>query len=82
MVHLDEIVSHLKILEEHETKARRLFNRLREAYLNFQPDNCKFLRTEVAYLDHIIGRDGVKPNPAKIAAIRKLTQPKTVQAIR
>ena len=52
-VYLDDIVIH--------TKARTLFNRLREAHLKLQPDKSAFLRSEVAYLGHIIGRDGVKP---------------------
>ena len=81
-VYLDDIVIHSETLEEHDTKARRLSNRLKEAHLKLQPDKCEFLRTEVAYLNHIIDRDGVKPNPAKIAAIRNFPQPRTVRAIR
>ena len=41
-----------------------------------------FLRTEVAYLGHVIGRDGVKPNSAKINAIKNFPKPTTVRAIR
>ena len=78
---LDDIVIHSETLKEHDTKARRLFYGLREAHLKLQPDKCEFLRTEVAYLGHIIGRDGVKPNPAKMIAIVKLPQPRTVRAI-
>ena len=81
-VYLVDIVIHPNTLQEHDTKARKLFNRLRKAHLKLQPDKCEFLRTEVAYLGNIIGRDGVKPNPARIAAIRKFPQPRTVRAIR
>ncbi|KAK9746925.1 hypothetical protein QE152_g5732 [Popillia japonica] len=42
-----------------------------------QLDKCEFLRKEVAYLGHIITKDGVKPNPDKINAIRKYPLPKT-----
>ena len=81
-VYLDDIVVYAESLDEHDKKARRLFDRLRDANLKLQPDKCDFLRTEVAYLGHIIGRDGVKPNPAKINAIRKFPRPTTVRAIR
>ena len=81
-VYLDDIVIHSETLEEHDAKTRRLINRLREAHLEFQSDKCEFLRTDVAYLGHIIGHDGVKPNPSKIAAIRNFPQPRTVRAIR
>ena len=81
-VYLDDIVVYAESLEKHDKKARRLFDRLRDGNLKLQPDKCDFLRTEVAYLGHIIGRDGVKPNPAKINAIRKSPRPTTVRAIR
>ena len=72
--YLDDIVIYSETLKENDKKARRLFNRLREAHLKLQPDKWEFSRTEVAYLGHIIGRHGVKPNPAKIAAIRKFLE--------
>ena len=81
-VYLDDIVVCAENLEEHNKKARRLFDRLRDDNLKFQQDKCDFLRTQVAYLGHIIGRDGVKPNPAKINTIRKFPRPTTVRAIR
>ena len=41
----------------------------------------QFLLTQVAHLGHIIGRNGVKFNPAQIVAIRKFTRTKTFRAI-
>ena len=73
-IYLDDIVVHSETLEDHDIKVRRLFDRLRWANLKLQPDKCEFLRTEVAYLGHIIGRDGVRPNPAKIEAIQKFSR--------
>ena len=45
------------------THLNKIFKRLRKANLKIQPDNCEFLRKEVAYLGQIITQDGVKPNP-------------------
>ena len=56
-VYLDGTVVYAESLEEHDKKERRLFDRLRSANLKLQPDKCDFLRTEVAYLGHIIGRE-------------------------
>ena len=39
-------------------------------YFTTQPDNCEFLRKEVAYLGQIITQDGVKPNPEKTIEIK------------
>ena len=81
-VYLDYIVIYSETLEEHDIKARRLFKRLREANLKLQSDKCDFLHPEVGYLGHIIGRDGVRPNPAKISAIKEFPRPKTARNIR
>ena len=58
-VYLDDIVIHSETLKEQDTKVRILFNRLREVRLKLRRDKCEFLRTEEAYLDHIISRDRV-----------------------
>lgn len=57
-VYLDDIIVYSHTLEEHDKRARRLFNRLRDAHLKLQPDKCEFLKPEVAYLGHIISEDG------------------------
>ncbi|XP_051161523.1 uncharacterized protein LOC127281712 [Leptopilina boulardi] len=81
-VYLDDIIIYSDTLEEHDRRARRLYNRLREANLKLQPDKCEFLKKEVAYLGHIVGADGVKPNPVKIKAIKHFPVPKTPKEVR
>lgn len=41
--------------------------RLSEANLFLQPDKCEFLKREVAYLGHIITKNGVRPDLKKIS---------------
>lgn len=81
-VYLDDIVIYASTLEEHELKLERLMKRLRGAQLKLQPDKCEFLRREVAYLGHIIGKDGVKPDPAKLSAVKNFPRPKNAKNIR
>ncbi|KAL6421530.1 hypothetical protein ACFW04_014289 [Cataglyphis niger] len=57
-VYMDDIVIYATSLEEHERKYNVLIERLRKANLKLQPDKCEFLKTEVTYLGHVIGRDG------------------------
>ena len=45
-------------MEEHEEKFNKLMERLSAANLKLQPDKCKFLRPEVAYLGHITDKEG------------------------
>lgn len=82
LVYLDDIITYSNTLKEHDKRARRLFNRLREANMKLQPDKYEFLKTEVAYLGHIISENGVKPNPNKIIAIKNFPQPTTPKEIK
>ena len=77
VVYLDGIVVYANILEEHEMKFNNLAERLRKANLHLQPDKCEFLRPEVGYLGHIIDKNGVRPDPKKIIAVKDFPVPKT-----
>ena len=81
-VYMDDIVIYARSLQEHTVKFGRLMKRLREANLKLQPDKCEFLRTEVAYLGHIISADGVKPDPGKIESIINFPQPRCPKNIK
>lgn len=81
-VYLDDIVLYASSLREHKIKFDRLTERLRAANLKLQPDKCEFLRKEVGYLGHIIGRDGVKPDPSKIRAVKEFPRPHNAKNIK
>ena len=81
-VYLDDIVIYARSLEEHNVKIKRLMQRLRKSNLQLQPDKCQFLRHEVMYLGHIIGKDGVKPDPNKIQAVKDFPTPTTPKNIK
>lgn len=81
-VYMDDIVIYARSLQEHSVKFDRLMSRLRAANLKLQPDKCEFLRKEVAYLGHVIGSDGVKPDPAKVKAVTNFPQPRNAKNIK
>ncbi|KAL7292583.1 hypothetical protein TKK_0013716 [Trichogramma kaykai] len=60
----------------------KLFGRLKTAGLTVRPDKCFFLRKEVGYLGHIISKDGVKPDPSKVIAVRDFPRPKSKKNIK
>ena len=51
------------------------------ANLKLHPSKCGLYR-KVAYLEHAISEEGVKPCPGKIAAVREFPVPKTKKNIR
>ena len=81
-VYMDDIVIYAQDLKEHDRKLRALLLRLRDAGLTLQPEKCHFLRREITYLGHIITREGVKPDPRKIEAVKNFPIPRTKKNIK
>lgn len=79
-IYSDDIFVFAKTLEEHRTKVRRLMRRHESANLVLEPDKCEFLRKEVAHLGHVIGKDGVRPDPQKLGAVQK-SQPRRIRKV-
>lgn len=82
MTYLDDIITYSSDLNEHIYRLESVFQRLEKHNLKIQPCKCEFLRKEVAYLGHVVTKDGVKPNPNKIIAIQKYPIPKTQKEIK
>lgn len=82
LVYMDDIIVYSATIHDHLSRLTDVFKRLRNANLKIQPDKCEFLRKEVAYLGHVITKDGVKPNPSKVDSILNFPQPKNQKDIK
>jgi transposase InsO family protein len=82
LVYLDDIVVFSTSLQEHLINLEKVFRRLRESNFKIQMDKSEFLKLETAYLGHIIGKDGIKPNPDKISVINNYPIPKSPKEIK
>lgn len=67
-VYLDDIVIYLSNFEDHIKRLRNVLQRLEANGFVIQPDKCEFLKSEICYLGHVISSEGIRPNPAKVAA--------------
>ena len=76
-VYLDDIIIFGSTIQEHNTNLAIVLQRLRELDLKIQPDKCEFLKPELEYLGHVVTAEGIKPNPAKIEAVKKFKPPTT-----
>lgn len=81
-VYLGDIVIYSSNLAKHARKFNKLAKRLRAANLRFQPDKCEFLRKEVTYLGHVIGKAEVKTNPKKIETVKNFPRPKNAKNVK
>ena len=82
LVFLDDILIYSKTLEEHESHVRKVLEVLRKQKLYAKESKCEFFRTEVEFLGHMVGRDGIRMMEDKVKAIAEWPEPKNVRDIR
>ena len=65
----DDILIWGKDTHEHNERLCAVLKRIREANMRLNKAKCKIGLTEVAYVGHVFGPDGLKPSEEKIRAI-------------
>jgi hypothetical protein len=82
LVFLDDILIFSKTLEEHEQHVRKVLETLAKSKLYAKESKCEFFKTEVEFLGHIVGRDGVRMMEDKVQAVAEWPVPKNVRDVR
>ena len=63
LVYLDDILVFSKTQEEHLEHLCKVFEILRENKLFAKLTKCHFAKSELEYLGHVVGKDGIKVDP-------------------
>jgi hypothetical protein len=81
IVYLDDILVYSKNDKDHEKHVRQALQRLRDNKLYARPSKCTFFTDTIEYLGHVVGPDGIKPNPDLVKAIFTFPQPCTLKGL-
>ena len=82
IVFIDDILIYSRTREEHVEHLRIALQRLKEKQLYAKFSKCEFWLEDVQFLGHIVSKDGIKVDPAKIEAVAKWEQPRTPTEVR
>ena len=82
LIFLDDVLNFGKTPEEHLDHLEKVFRVLRKAGLRRKPKKCNLFRTEVHFLCHVINKEGIQPDPKKLAAVREWEYPTDVTRVR
>ena len=82
----DDVILYSDTPENHIDHINQILKLFAENGLRISVPKCKFFRTTVNYMGHVIkihkGRPSMKPQKSKIEAISKMTSPKTVRQLK
>ncbi|KAJ9547046.1 hypothetical protein OSB04_019589 [Centaurea solstitialis] len=71
IVFIDDILIYSRSKEDHEHHLRLILELLKAEQLYAKFSKCEFWIREVHFLGHVVNRDGIHVDPAKIEAIKK-----------
>jgi len=82
MVYLDDVIIYSKTFSEHLKHIEEVLNRIRQANLRLKAEKCTFAAEELQFLGHVVGKEGVKPDPEKVDKIVNYPVPKNIRELR
>ena len=80
--YLDDIIITGRTEKDHLTNLQKTLERLKDNGFCLRKSKCSFLQTSVAYLGHIITKEGIRPQANKVEAIQKMPRPKDQKELR
>ncbi|GJT58066.1 uncharacterized protein Tco_0993120 [Tanacetum coccineum] len=78
IVFIEDILVYSRSVDDHKRHLREVLETLRKEKLYAKFSKCEFWLREVQFLGHVVGKDGIKVDPAKIESIKKWESPKTL----
>lgn len=81
LTYLDDIIIFSSDIDEHLKPLEEVFSRLVDAGLKLKSSKCDLLKEEILYLGHVVGKDGVKPNPNTVQSIHIWKVPSTTKEV-
>ena len=82
IIYLDDIIESSEMPKEHIKRLQGVFSKLVQAGLKLKPKKCKFFKSRISYLEHIVSSSGIKTDPRKVEVVKTWAIPKTVTDVR
>jgi uncharacterized protein with PIN domain len=78
----DDIIIYADSVEKHDKALVHVLQRLREKNLTLNRDKCEFCKTELKFMGHILSKDGIKIDDAKVRAVRDAEPPTNITEVK
>src|SRR6266498_3149815 len=81
-VYLDDVIIYSNNLTEHKKHIKAVLEKIREANLKLKPSKCQWFQTELKFVGHLVGRNGIRPDPRNVEKIKDAEVPKNTTELR
>ena len=78
---MDDILVYGQSQTQRDDRLVKVLRQLKESGLTLNSDKCKFSQLKVQFLGHIVGTEGIHPDPHKIKAITQGKTPQTTKDV-
>ena len=78
----DDIIVHGETEEEHDRNLMNLLKLCRKIGLRLNRGKAEIKKKEITFLGHLITSDGLKIDPEKLEAVKKMPKPEDVEGVR
>lgn len=75
---MDDILVHGKTQQEHDQRLHEVLERMQAAGATLNAEKCQFSKESVKFLGHVVDPTGIRPDPDKVTAIRRVRTPANV----
>ncbi|KAL7852922.1 hypothetical protein SRHO_G00187070 [Serrasalmus rhombeus] len=82
LLYLDDVIVFSANVEQHLERLGEVFSRLQKQGLKVKLSKCHFFQRQVNYLGHVVSREGVATDPAKIEVVKKWKRPSHLAELR
>ena len=82
LIYLDDILIFSATVQQHFTRLREIFDRLKQAGLKIKPSKCLLLQKSIKYLGHVVSEHGIKTDSDKTRCIADWPTPSCLQDLK
>ena len=79
---MDDIIIFSKSLQKHVEHLEATFERIRKTGLKINVEKCNFCQESLPFLGHIITKEGIRPDSAKIEKVSNFPIPHNTSELR
>ncbi len=81
-VYFDDVIIYSNNLTEYKRHIKAVLEKIRKANLKLKPSKCQWFQTELKFVGHLVGRNGIRPDPRNVEKIKNAEVPKNTTELR